>query len=126
VTGASLSEWTPVRRITSSLATGRQRFLPPWHQKAAERTIPRLSRRIGALVADSAHKNVPITFDMHDTHLTGTWSEVQAEKDLLRAEFPLSTRRLEITVEHLMNKTSGQALELNKRGNLINRLKLVS
>ena len=25
--------------------------------------------------------------------LTGTWSEVQAEKDLLRAEFPLSTRR---------------------------------
>ena len=55
---------------------------------------------------------------MHDTHLTGTWSEVQAEKDLLRAEFPLSTRRLEITVEQLMNKTSGQALELNKWGNL--------
>jgi hypothetical protein len=37
-----------------------------------------------------------------------------------------STRRLEITVEQLMNKTSGQALELNKRGNLIKRLKLVS
>jgi hypothetical protein len=30
------------------------------------------------------------------------------------------------TVEQLMNKTSGQALELNKRGNLIKRLKLVS
>jgi hypothetical protein len=37
-----------------------------------------------------------------------------------------STRRLDITVEQLMNKTSGQALELNKRGNLIKRLKLVS
>jgi transposase len=38
-------------------------------RKAAEPTIPRLSRRIGALVAASAGKNVPITSGMQDTRL---------------------------------------------------------
>ena len=36
-------------------------------RKAAERTIPRLSRRIGALTANSVHKNAPITSDMQAT-----------------------------------------------------------
>ena len=36
-------------------------------RKAAERTIPRLSRRIGALTAKSVRKNVPITSHMQPT-----------------------------------------------------------
>jgi hypothetical protein len=51
-------------------------------------------------------------------------AEVQAEKDLLRAEFAMSTRRLEMTVEQLVNKTTSQVVELSKKDDIINRLKV--
>jgi hypothetical protein len=49
---------------------------------------------------------------------------VQAEKDLLRAEFAMSTRRLEMTVEQLVNKITSQVVELSKKDDIINRLKV--
>ena len=51
-------------------------------------------------------------------------TEIQAEKDQLRAEFAMSTRRLEMSVEQLKNKTSSQLAELGKKSDAINRLKI--
>jgi hypothetical protein len=50
-------------------------------------------------------------------------AEVLADKDLLRAEFAMSTRRLEITIELLLDKIATQAVELGKKDDIINRLK---
>jgi hypothetical protein len=50
-------------------------------------------------------------------------AEVLADKDLLRAEFAMSTRRLEIAVELLQNKITSQAVELGEKDDIINRLK---
>jgi hypothetical protein len=49
--------------------------------------------------------------------------EFQADKDLLRAEFALSTRRQEIGVEQLKEQTASQLAELGRKGDVINRLK---
>jgi chromosome segregation ATPase len=50
-------------------------------------------------------------------------SEIQADKDQLRAEFAMSTRRLEMSVDQLKAKTTGQLAELGKKTDAINRLK---
>jgi hypothetical protein len=42
-------------------------------------------------------------------------AEIQADKDQLRAEFAMSTRRLEMSVEQLKAKTTGQLAELGPR-----------
>ena len=49
--------------------------------------------------------------------------EIRADKDHLRAEFAMSTRRLEMTIEELKAKTSTQLAELGKKTDAINRLK---
>jgi chromosome segregation ATPase len=51
-------------------------------------------------------------------------AEIQADKDQLRAEFAMSARRLEMSVEQLRNKTSSQLAELGKKTDAINRMKL--
>src|SRR6476619_5955362 len=51
-------------------------------------------------------------------------SEIQAEKDQLRAEFAMSTRRLEMSVEQLKAKTTSQLAEIGKKSEAIGRLKL--
>ncbi len=50
-------------------------------------------------------------------------AEIQADKDQLRAEFAMSTRRLEISVEQLKARTTSQLAELGKKTEAINRLK---
>ena len=50
-------------------------------------------------------------------------TEIQADKDQLRAEFAMSTRRLEMSVEQLKGKTTSQLADLGKKGDAINRLK---
>ena len=42
-------------------------------------------------------------------------AEIQADKDQLRAEFAMSTRRLEMSVEQLKAKTTSQLGELGKK-----------
>ena len=49
--------------------------------------------------------------------------EIQADKDQLRAEFAMSTRRLEMSVDQLKSRTTGQLSELGKKTEAINRLK---
>src|SRR6266702_4428749 len=50
--------------------------------------------------------------------------EIQADKDQLRAEFAMSARRLEMSVEQLKNKTTSQLAELGKKSDAINRMKI--
>jgi chromosome segregation ATPase len=50
-------------------------------------------------------------------------AEIRADKDQLRAEFAMSTRRLEMSVEQMKAKTTGQLAELGKKTDSINQLK---
>src|SRR6266850_3543931 len=50
--------------------------------------------------------------------------EIQADKDQLRAEFAMSTRRLEMSVEQLKAKTTSQLAEIGKKSDAIGRLKV--
>ena len=50
--------------------------------------------------------------------------EIQAYKDLLRVEFAMATRRFEMMIEQLRNKNASQLVELGKKSDVINRLKL--
>ncbi len=51
-------------------------------------------------------------------------AEIQADKDQLRAEFAMSTRRLEMSVEQMKAKTTSQLTEIGKKSEAIGRLKL--
>jgi chromosome segregation ATPase len=51
-------------------------------------------------------------------------AEIQADKDQLRAEFAMSTRRLEMSVEQMKAKTTNQLAEIGKKSEAIGRLKL--
>ncbi|QOZ27845.1 hypothetical protein [Bradyrhizobium sp. CCBAU 51753] len=51
-------------------------------------------------------------------------AEIQADKDQLRAEFAMSARRLEMSVDQLKSKTTSQLAELGKKTDAINRMKL--
>lgn len=51
-------------------------------------------------------------------------AEIQAEKDQLRAEFAMSTRRLEMSVEQLKAKTTSQLSDLGRKTVAVNKLKL--
>lgn len=50
-------------------------------------------------------------------------AEIQADKDQLRAEFAMSARRLEMSVEQLKGKTTHQLAELGKKSDALNRMK---
>jgi chromosome segregation ATPase len=51
-------------------------------------------------------------------------AEIQADKDQLRAEFAMSTRRLEMNVEQMKAKTTNQLADLSRKSEAIGRLKL--
>src|SRR5262249_30609998 len=51
-------------------------------------------------------------------------AEIQAEKDQLRAEFAMTTRRLEMSVEEMKTKSNNQLAELGKKSEAIGRLRL--
>ena len=50
-------------------------------------------------------------------------AEIRADKDQLRAEFAMSTRRLEMSVDQMKAKTTTQLAELAKKSDAINQLK---
>ncbi len=52
-----------------------------------------------------------------------TIAEIRADKDQLRAEFAMATRRLELSVEQMRAKTTAQLAELGKKNDAINQLK---
>ena len=50
-------------------------------------------------------------------------AEIRADKDQLRAEFAMSTRRLEMSVAQMKTKTTSQLADLGKKTDAINHLK---
>jgi chromosome segregation ATPase len=52
-----------------------------------------------------------------------TMAEIRADKDQLRAEFAMSTRRLELSVEQMKAKATTQLAEIGKKSDAINQLK---
>ena len=50
-------------------------------------------------------------------------AEFQADKDQLRAEFAMSTRRLEMNAQQLKDKTVSLLVHLSQKSDAINRLK---
>ena len=52
-----------------------------------------------------------------------TIAEIRADKDQLRAEFAMSTRRLEMSVDQMKTRASSQFAELGKKTDAINQLK---
>ena len=80
---------------------------------------------IGLVLIPLIHgRAVRLTTRRLEAVLPESMAEVQAEKDLLRAEFAMSMRRLEMTVEQLVNKTTSQVVELGKKDDIVNRLKV--
>ena len=67
---------------------------------------------------------VRLTIRRLEQSIPHSMAEIQADKDALRAEFAMSTRRLEITVDELKNKHTTALAELGRKGNAINRLKI--
>jgi hypothetical protein len=51
-------------------------------------------------------------------------SAIQADKDHLRAQFAMSLRRLEVSLDEMRSKTAGTADEAAKRNKEINRLQV--
>ncbi|MBI3436514.1 MAG: hypothetical protein HY056_15805, partial [Proteobacteria bacterium] len=76
-------------------------FLPLVHNRAARLTLKRVEAATPMSMA-----------------------EIHADKDQLRAEFAMSTRRLEMSVDQLKARTSTQLAEIGKKTDAINRLKL--
>src|SRR5262245_24384596 len=66
---------------------------------------------------------VRLTKRRREASAPGSIAEIQADKDQLRAEFAISTRRLEMSVEQLKTKTTGQLADLGRKTAAINALK---
>jgi len=75
-------------------------FVPPVHNRAVRLTMRRLEAATPLSVA-----------------------EIRADKDQLRAEFAMSTRRLELSVEQMKARTTNQLADLGKKTDAINHLK---
>jgi hypothetical protein len=79
---------------------------------------------IGLAIIPLVHdRAVRLTVRRMEATLPRSFTEIQADKDLLRADFAVSTRRLEILIEQLRTRSVSQLVELSRKTDLINRLK---
>ena len=80
---------------------------------------------IGLALAPLIHdRAVRLTMRRLENSIPQSMAEIQADKDLLRAEFAMSTRRLEIGVTELKEQNTNQLAELGRKSDVINRFKL--
>ncbi len=80
---------------------------------------------VGLIIVPFVHgRAVRLTVRRLEAATPLSMAEIQADKDQLRAEFAMSTRRLEMSVDTLKNKSTGQLAELGKKNDVINRLKI--
>jgi len=80
---------------------------------------------IGLVVIPLVHSRaVRLTMQRLEAATPLSMAEIQADKDQLRAEFAMSTRRLEMSVEQLKTRSTSQFAELGKKSDAINRLKI--
>jgi hypothetical protein len=80
---------------------------------------------VGLLVIPFVHgRAVRLTRRRLEAAIPTSIAAIQADKDYLRAEFAIATRRLEMGVENLRIKSASQLAELDKNGEAINRYKI--
>src|SRR5450759_3228676 len=80
---------------------------------------------VGLVIVPLVHgRAVRLTMRRLEAATPLSMAEIQADKDQLRAEFAMSTRRLEMSVENLKTKSTSQLAELGNKGDAINRLKI--
>jgi chromosome segregation ATPase len=72
---------------------------------------PAVWRRAVALTRKRIEASVPLTMD-----------EIQADKDRMRAEFAMATRRLEMSVKSFKEKAAGQIVEINRNREELKRI----
>ena len=84
-----------------------------------------LAASLIALVLLSAvwHRAVRLTTRRIEGAIPVSMAEIQADKDQLRAEFAMSTRRLEASVEQLKLKTTDQLAEIGRKTDVVRQLK---
>lgn len=84
-----------------------------------------LAASLIALVLLSAvwHRAVRLTTRRIEGAIPVSMAEIQADKDQLRAEFAMSTRRLETSVEQLKLKTTEQLADIGRKSESIRLLK---
>ena len=84
-----------------------------------------LAASLIALVLLSAvwHRAVRLTTRRIEGAIPVSMAEIQADKDQLRAEFAMSTRRLESSVEQLKLKTTEQLAEIGRKSETVRLLK---
>jgi chromosome segregation ATPase len=75
------------------------------------------------LISVVHHRAVRLTERRVADAIPVSMSEIQADKDNLRAEFAMSSRRLEMSVEQLKAKATNQLGDLARKDEAINRLK---
>jgi len=73
--------------------------------------IPSIQNRTERLTIKRLEASIPVSI-----------AEVEARADALRAEFAMTTVRLERTIEHLRSIITGYARELTKKAAIIHRL----
>jgi chromosome segregation ATPase len=84
-----------------------------------------VSMLFGLMIVPLVHNRaVRLTTKRMEAATPLSMAEIQADKDQLRAEFAMSARRLEMSVEQLKNKTTSQLAELGKKSDAINRMKV--
>jgi chromosome segregation ATPase len=84
-----------------------------------------VSMLFGLMIVPLVHNRaVRLTTKRMEAATPLSMAEIQADKDQLRAEFAMSARRLEMSVDQLKNKTTSQLAELGKKSDAINRMKL--
>jgi chromosome segregation ATPase len=84
-----------------------------------------LSMLLGLMIVPLVHNRaVRLTTRRMEAATPLSMAEIQADKDQLRAEFAMSARRLEMSVDQLKSKTTSQLAELGKKSDAINRMKL--
>ncbi|MGE0500213.1 MAG: hypothetical protein AB7O76_04670 [Rhizobiaceae bacterium] len=72
---------------------------------------PAIWRRAVALTRKRIEASVPLSL-----------SEIQADKDRMRAEFAMSTRRLEMSIKAFREKAAAQVIEINRNREELKRL----
>src|ERR1700730_4126635 len=84
-----------------------------------------VSMLFGLMIVPLVHNRaVRLTTKRLEAATPLSMAEIQADKDQLRAEFAMSARRLEMSVEQLKSKTTSQLAELGKKSDAINRMKI--
>jgi uncharacterized membrane protein YccC len=79
---------------------------------------------LGLLFIPAVHNRaIRLTMKRLEASMPVSITEIRADKDQLRAEFAVSTRRLELKIEKLKAQTTSQLAELGKKTDAINQCK---